>query len=169
MTAKHLLDQIVRGLDGVTAGPWVVKETTVNGIGYGGHWLEVADENQDICISGSGGAKSYTQRVVDTQQHDDNEANLRHFARCDPDAIREIAAYVRDLEERLAKAAEALEPFNQAALAIRTAERMNRREFQDGDTFVSGVAWKEDDKVRTITFGDFRRSRTALSQIRSEK
>ena len=75
--------------------------------------------------------------------------------------------YVAAMEENKALR-KALEPFAQAALAIRTAERMTRREFRDDETFQGGVAWRDGDKVRTITIGDFRRARVA-SEKRGEE
>lgn len=68
------------------------------------------------------------------------------------------------LERENAGLRAALEPFAQAALAIRTAERMTRREFRDDETFQSGVAWRVGDKVKTITIGDFRRARLASTE-----
>lgn len=61
--------------------PWQVWQTLINCNEYGGHWIEPADKDQDICISGSGGARSYTRRVIDTQIHDDNKANAEFIVR----------------------------------------------------------------------------------------
>lgn len=77
MTTKHLLDQIVRGLDGVTAGPWDIKEET--------GWDEAWCDWHDVGPFSLMGPKA--------------DANSKHIARCSPDAIREIAAYVRELEQ----------------------------------------------------------------------
>ena len=72
-------------LDEATPGPWVVRETVIHDRKYGGLWIEALDPEQDdgklrICISGSGGARSYTTRVVDIQTHDANDANARLIA-----------------------------------------------------------------------------------------
>lgn len=79
------------------------------------------------------------------------------------DAVR-LTNEKTDYWLRIYELEKALEPFAQAALAIRTAERMTRREFRDDDTFQSGVAWRDGDKVKTVTIGDFRRARLASSE-----
>jgi hypothetical protein len=79
-------------------------------------------------------------------------------------SLSEAADRITALEKENAELRKALEPFAQAALAIRTAERMTRREFHDDDTFQSGVAWREGDKVKTVTYGDFRRARLASTE-----
>lgn len=86
-------------MEGVTPGPWQVHQTVIHGVTHGGHWVEVADEDQLIQISGSGGARSYTQRVFDTQGHDDNEANARYIAACNPVAMREVLDELNALRE----------------------------------------------------------------------
>jgi len=86
------------GLDGVTPGPYVARETTINGVGYGNWTVEGIDPDPEdirhperlVPITGSGGALSFTTRIIDTQIHDDNEANSKHFARCSPEVIRAI-------------------------------------------------------------------------------
>lgn len=65
-----------------TPTPWAVRETTINGIKYGGCWIEQADDNNLVQISGSGGAQSFTNRVVDIQIHDDNDANAAFIVQC---------------------------------------------------------------------------------------
>lgn len=89
---------IEKAMEGVTPGTWGAHQTVIHGRAYGGHWVEVADEDQLIQISGSGGARSYTQRVFDTQGHDDNEANARYVAACNPVAMREVLALARQAE-----------------------------------------------------------------------
>ncbi len=86
--------------DGVTPGPWVAKQTVINGNEYGGWWLEGIDLDPEdatrperlILISGSGGARFYTTRIIDRQIHDDNEANMKWFALCSPDNIGALLA-----------------------------------------------------------------------------
>ena len=95
LTAERLAEWLA-DLDGVTPGPWHSYQTTIHGNKYGGHWVAVSDPAQLIQISGSGGARSFTQRVVDTQDHDDNEANAAHIARCDPDTIRALIALAQE-------------------------------------------------------------------------
>lgn len=71
-----------------TPGPWVTSETTIHGVKYGGAWVQGADQPDDdglmkpplICISGSGGSRSFTTRIVERQDHDDNDANARLIA-----------------------------------------------------------------------------------------
>src|SRR5690554_3239297 len=74
-----------------TPGPWVVRETVVGGKRYGGCWVEALDPEDErgerlIKISGSGGARSYTTRVVDIQMHDDNDANA-HLISAAPEML----------------------------------------------------------------------------------
>lgn len=66
----------------------------------------MADEEQLIQMSGSGGARSYTRRVVDPQDHDDNEANAAHIANASPARTAAIVEYVAS-EKARADAAEA--------------------------------------------------------------
>jgi hypothetical protein len=81
-------ENVARMLDGVTPGPWKCCETTIHGIKYGGCWVEgpAVDEGDGmprglpIPISGSGGAMSYTTRLVDIQVHDHTDANARFIA-----------------------------------------------------------------------------------------
>lgn len=116
MTAKHLLDQIVRGLDGVTAGPeriWITNET---------NWI------------------SFSRYGASSLEHED----------C-PEYVR--ADLFRDLEERLAKAAEALEPFADQA------------EFWSEQVSNATPLLEKD----SLTVGDVRRASATLSTIRSQK
>lgn len=134
---SDLLQQIERGLDGVTPGPWegryVPGGMPTNCVDYG---VVSLSEGIETC------------RVWKPE-------DAAHYSRCSPDAIREIAAYVRDLEERLEKAAEALEPFSNEARCYDPDEGDDQQ-----------TAWA---RPRHLKIGDFRRARTALSQIRSEK
>ena len=104
-----------------TPGPWVTSETTIHGVKYGGMWVQGADQPDDdglmkpplICISGSGGSRSYTTRIVERQDHDDNDANARLIALA-PELAEEVIALraqaakdkarIERLEARLAAA-----------------------------------------------------------------
>lgn len=77
-SAPDILHQIVSGLDGVTDGPWPIKEET--------GWDEAWCDWHDVGPFSLMGPKA--------------NANSKHIARCSPDAIREIAEYVSDLEAR---------------------------------------------------------------------
>jgi len=153
MTAKHLLDQIVRGLDGVTPGPydvWVEPTPTV--------YEAIAEFEAQARASEPFAGAVYLLNAggkcpATTGCGPSSAANAAHFARCSPEAMREIAAYVRDLEERLAKAAEALEKFTG-----HYEPWMDR--------------WADDAESSTFsrhTFGQLRSARAIISQIRSEK
>lgn len=112
------IEAIEKAMEGVTPGPWQVHQTVIHGKAYGGHWVEVANEDQLIQISGSGGARSYTQRVFDTQGHDDNEANARYIAACSPDRMGVVLALARQaeaLQRENAELREALRPFADVA------------------------------------------------------
>ena len=103
--------------DGVTPGPWVAKQTVINGNEYGGWWLEGIDLDPEdatrperlILISGSGGARFYTTRIIDRQIHDDNEANMKWFALCYPDNISALLDTIASLRSKLEEAEGALE------------------------------------------------------------
>lgn len=105
--SSDLVERLRKAMDGVTPGPWVAKQTVIHGNEYGGWWLEGIDlEPEDatrperlVLISGSGGARSYTTRIIDRQIHDDNEANMKWFALCSPDNIGAL------LDENAAQAA----------------------------------------------------------------
>jgi hypothetical protein len=81
-------DELKTLISTATPGPWVTSETTIHGVKYGGMWVQGADQPDDdglmkpplICISGSGGSRSYTTRIVERQDHDDNDANARLIA-----------------------------------------------------------------------------------------
>lgn len=162
-----LLQQIVRGLDGVTAGPW-----------YPGHLgsdstcqcRSIVDDGTYMGAIASvhvGNGLPIGEGGNDAPPAEEAAANMRHIARCSPDTMREIAAYVREtearataaeatvtaLQEALAKAAEALEPF---------------AEFADGT--VDEIGWTDARPRERIStwFGpsDFRRARTAYTTIR---
>lgn len=103
-------------MDGVTPGPWVAKQTVIHGNEYGGWWLEGVDPNPEdakyperlVQISGSGGARSYTTRIIDRQIHDDNEANMKWFALCSPDNIGALLDTIASLRSKLEEAEGAL-------------------------------------------------------------
>ncbi len=98
MTAPDT-DTLVGLLADATPGPWVTSETTIHGVKYGGMWVQGADQPDDdglmkpplICISGSGGSRSYTTRIVERQDHDDNDANARLIALA-PELAEEVIA-----------------------------------------------------------------------------
>lgn len=156
-TGRNRLEEIVRGLDGVTAGPWLED----------GRHVFIDTRGQVCCGRGvevgcpEGGSMLECCGNPDVEGDyfaiaEGMENNIPHIARCSPDAIREIAAYVRDLEERLAKAAEALEPFADAADYYSTGVHRHIAE----DALPCGPA---------LLVRHLRSARTALSQIRSEK
>lgn len=64
-----------------TPTPWAVRETVMHGTRYGGLWIEPEDAEYLVPLSGTGGAKSYTSRIVDIQDHDHNDANARFIVR----------------------------------------------------------------------------------------
>lgn len=64
-----------------TPTPWAVRETILHGTRYGGLWIEPEDAEYLVPLSGPGGAKSYTSRVVDIQDHDHNDANARFIVK----------------------------------------------------------------------------------------
>ncbi len=100
-------DDIRAMLDAATPGPWRVCETTIHGRKYGGRWVEGPEYERDdgcvqgmlIPISGSGGARSFTTRLVEQQDHDHNDANARLIA-----AAPDLAALALSRGEALAKA-----------------------------------------------------------------
>lgn len=119
-------------MDGVTPGPWVAKQTVIHGNEYGGWWLEGIDLDPEdatrperlVLISGSGGARSYTTRIIDRQIHDDNEANMKWFALCSPDNIGALLAEraadratIASLRSKLEEAEGALPPVKPLDLA----------------------------------------------------
>jgi hypothetical protein len=101
-------------LDGATPGPWKVCETTIHGIKYGGCWIEGPDVDDGdgrpqgvlIPISGSGGARSYTTRLVDIQDHDHNDANAALIAAA-PDPARTVIAQAAEITNLQARVADA--------------------------------------------------------------
>lgn len=79
-------------------------------------------------------------------------------------ALDEVLSSYLDLKAaHVGALREALEPFKQAALVLRVTERMAGRVFGDDEPFQSGLAWREGESVKTITYGDFRRARAALT------
>lgn len=120
---RNRLDQIVRGLDGVTAyAPKGHLQRFLVGKGkYGGCWVYGHPTGPD-------------------------------------DELLYSTEYVRDLEERLAKAAEALEPFAEIAPLVETTDR------RDGERVHEQR--RADGSYHVLTRDDFRRARTALTTIR---
>ncbi|ANK73769.1 hypothetical protein FA04_14755 [Ensifer adhaerens] len=92
MTAKHLLSEIVAGLDGVTEGPWVASGVTsvIGGTRFMFINKEPLGELVRICLPDRP-IKGFGSTVRDQ----------KHIARCDPDSLRAIAAYVGRLEKAL--------------------------------------------------------------------
>lgn len=85
-------EQLEGLLEKVTQGEWATQQTVIHGKSYGGLWVECKDPDQLICLSGSGGAKSYTRCIVGTQDHDDSDANAALIALAPSLARRVICA-----------------------------------------------------------------------------
>ena len=94
------LDEIERLAREATPGEWSVRETVINGIRYGGHWVET-DHEDLIQITGSGGARSFAHRVFDRQIHDDNEANAAFVVGVQPATVLALVARLRAAEAAL--------------------------------------------------------------------
>jgi hypothetical protein len=148
-------------MDGVTPGPWVAKQTVINGNEYGGWWLEGIDIDPEdatrperlVLISGSGGARSYTTRIIDRQIHDDNEANMKWFALCSPDNIGALLDTIASLRSKLEEAEGALEPF---------AEACDDLDESDKDKW---HIW-EHPAALNISIADLRAARRTLASLR---
>lgn len=94
-----------------TPGPWRVHHTTIHGKTYGAPWIEPEDDETDIQISGSGGATSFTRRIVEFRGTDVDEVNAAFI-------VRAVNSY--DTHRALiAELVEALEA-SQSALAMLT-------------------------------------------------
>jgi len=149
-TAKHLLSEIVAGLDGVTPGIWGAchhlkspEHDASCPCGYrGGIWS--GDGEYLVVEMGSSPDVDETGQVQGhiTPQADraTQLADAAHIIRCSPDRIRAIAAYVEQLEK-------ALEPF------------VNDWADEDGWT---DHACQRDRIVDWFGPSDFRRARAAL-------
>ena len=173
MTAMSDIEQRLREAeDGVTPGPWVAKQTVINGNEYGGWWLEGIDLDPEdatrperlILISGSGGARPYTTRIIDRQIHDDNEANMKWFALCSPDNIGALLAEraadratIASLRSKLEEAEGALEPF--ATLLAALAHTPDSTE-------VAALPSAKVDQLLSLKVGDLRRARRTLASLR---
>jgi hypothetical protein len=142
-------------MDGVTPGPWVAKQTVINGNEYGGWWLEGIDIDPEdatrperlVLISGSGGARSYTTRIIDRQIHDDNEANMKWFALCSPDNIGALLDTIASLRSKLEEAEGArgsalvaTPPAEPVVEALRNDIRDIVRKFEFGSAIAEYVA-----------------------------
>ncbi|MFP1634124.1 hypothetical protein ACLB6G_20535 [Zhengella sp. ZM62] len=96
MNINEILDQIERGLEGVTPGPWkphrnnAFWELVPNNAGTNGIPYSIAD----FCASDPSDTRGL------------QEANAAHIARCDPGTMRAIIDAYRQMEAR-AEAAEA--------------------------------------------------------------
>jgi hypothetical protein len=150
MTAKHLLSEIVAGLDGVTPGEW--RRVALGGSST---VLSKSRPPRNDTMAASYGYRDEEYCLAHTFLDDDNSprmdfvcfghADAAHIARLSPDRIRAIAAYVEQLEK-------ALEPFAKAAeKADATAERMGFAPSFDA----YAPTW-------TFSFGELRRARAAL-------
>lgn len=161
-------------MDGVTPGPWVAKQTVIHGNEYGGWWLEGIDLDPEdatrperlVLISGSGGARSYTTRIIDRQIHDDNEANMKWFALCSPDNIGALLderaadrATIASLRSKLEEAEGALEPF---ASLIDALDRV------PDAAEIAALPSAKIDQVLSLKVGDLRRARRALQAVGPE-
>ena len=94
--AKALLSEIEAGLEGVTPGPWSVGDRFITAqdgpisdldYWYVGHRVDDDPANLDLSVI---------------------NRNAAHVARCDPDTMRAIIAYVRELEAENTQFREAL-------------------------------------------------------------
>jgi hypothetical protein len=83
LDGKAILDGLVAGLEGVTRGPWHGSATELYGNVYDhdNSWESIAKP----------------ANIRDTAW----KTNCSHIAKCDPDSIRAIAAYVAGLENSL--------------------------------------------------------------------
>lgn len=140
MTTSTDTDTLAGLLADATPGPWVTSETTIHGVKYGGMWVQGADQPDDdglmkpplICISGSGGSRSYTTRIVERQDHDDNDANARLIA-----LAPELAAAVIALRAQAAKDKARIERLEAALREMNVgdgwAARIARAALEDGE------------------------------------
>lgn len=156
-------DMLAGLLADATPGPWVTSETTIHGVKYGGMWVQGADQPDDdglmkpplICISGSGGSRSYTTRIVERQDHDDNDANARLIALA-PELAEEVIALRAQAAKdkaRIERLEAALRPFSVMA------GEMFARNWNNSDVAISFV--REGVPIR-LTFSDFMAAHTAL-------
>ena len=127
-------DTLAGLLADATPGPWVTSETTIHGVKYGGMWVQGADQPDDdglmkpplICISGSGGSRSYTTRIVERQDHDDNDANARLIALA-PELAEEVIALRAQAAKdkaRIERLEAALQPFAKVGELFTAPEHM---------------------------------------------
>ena len=102
---KAALAKIVAGLDGVTPGPWSVDTDTVptgDDPDYDDRFLMALDDHGKHSIA------AFRHGCEEAMEFGDRDANARHAALCDPDAIRSIAAAFSILEAQVSEANEAL-------------------------------------------------------------
>lgn len=145
--------------EAATGGPWVVRETMINGVAYGGHWVEAIDTDPEdaryperlVQITGSGGARSFTTRIFERQIHDDNEANARFVAAANP-------ATILALLDRIESAERALEPF----VVVADAEDEAGRDDPDDDRI--WVVQAYGCQLADFTIEDFRAARAHFQQ-----
>jgi hypothetical protein len=154
-------DTLAGLLADATPGPWVTSETTIHGVKYGGMWVQGADQPDDdglmkpplICISGSGGSRSYTTRIVERQDHDDNDANARLIALAPELAAEVIALRAQAAKDkaRIERLEAALRPF---VAYVHYAFHEGNSRFRLVEDFDEGGGW--------LGSEDFRRARAAL-------
>lgn len=90
-TAKHLLSEIVAGLDGAYEGPWEIEE------------FQSSDARPlGLIVSHHGTIIAEIRGYLDSCG---NRENADHIIKCSPDRVRAIAAYVEQLEKALEKIA----------------------------------------------------------------
>lgn len=133
--AKAALADIVAGLDRVTPGPWQYQN--------GCSWTRVGAPHSSFSDG------SVLAPTIARDGHPDLtcgpgqnlEKNLQHIARCDPDTMSAIAAYVADLEaenERLLR-------------SLATISSFADPEHMDPDDYCDGFnEWGLDDRSETV-------------------
>ena len=103
------------------------------------------------------------------------EAERDEALNCPPGYVEATNAIIEGLTtQRDALAAKlavmdvALEPFAKAAGVIAWTEKVTGRVFDDAAPFRSGLAWRESEECRHLTYGHFRRARSASAAARGE-
>lgn len=93
MNINEILDQIERGLEGVTPGPWRRKPMK----GYTDDY--VLTDHPDFQQPKHGNLVAECGFSSGKVEHR-YEADAAHIARCDPDTMRAIIVHIRELEAR---------------------------------------------------------------------
>lgn len=170
MTARHSLDQIERGLDGVTADHeriWLQNANDAHGC-EGRLWCQdkVWPEDDE-----QGEPTEYVRADLFHEiERERDELKDAKWAEKHVDTMNDMASLGVALEGAEARAtaaeatvtalAEALKPFSELAENFMDDDHLHAK--RDENT-----VWGFND--HDLTYGDFRRARTILSQIRSEK